>query len=47
MFGDTFVVLSVVGVPRIEMFPTRELARARDRFVVGGTVELLGRVESS
>ena len=47
MFGDTFVVLSVVGVPRIEMFPACELARARDRVVVGRTVELLGGVESS
>ena len=40
-------MLSVAGVPRIEMSPTCEPVRARDRFVVGFTVELLSLVESS
>ena len=44
-FGDAFVVLPIVRVPRIEMFPLSESDRSPDGFVVGLVGELRGRVE--
>jgi hypothetical protein len=45
MFGDSFVAVLVVRVPRIDVFPLSESGRARNGFVVGLVGELQGPVE--